>query len=328
MTRRTVAGLLLAALFLLAAGGIFVRFAAQPGPFRAAFLVMGTAAQFHLYCQDQAQAERAFSAGRAEFDRINALCNVRDPESELARLNASAAEKPFVCSPELWLLLVESRRAWRLTEGAFDVTVKPLMDLWGFYRKEKNALPSSAEVEQIRKVVGFEKLRLNDAERSVFFPVPGMALDLGGIAKGRAADLAAEAILRTGVRSGIIDLGGNLRFLPDPPPRRSCYRIAVTDPKDRSKVLGETLELPGNCAVATSGSYERFVMIGGKRYGHIMDPLSCAPSGNRRAVTVTAPDAMTADWLSTAAYLRGEPLTEQLRRRLPGTTFLFYGERP
>lgn len=289
---------------------------------------MGTVAEFDLCCRDRAQAEQAFTAGHEAFGRINAVCNLRDPASELARLNASAASAPFVCSPELWLLLMESRRAWRMTEGAFDVTVKPLMDLWGFYRKRGNALPSPAEREKVRKTVGFEKLRFDEAARTVFFTVPGMALDLGGIAKGRAADLAAEAILRTGVRSGIVNLGGNLRLLPDPPPRRSCYRIAVTDPKDHCKVLREVLELPGNCAVSTSGSYERFVVIGSQRFGHIMDPLTCAPSGNRRAATVIAPDAMSADWLSTSAYLRGEPLTEQLQRVLPHTKFILYPEQP
>ena len=143
-----------------------------------------------------------------------------------------------------------------------------------------------------------------------------MAFDLGGIAKGYAVDAACDAAVDCGVRRGIIDLGGNLRLMPLPPPGRLFYRVGIRDPRDRYSVLPEVIELR-NAALSTSGDYERFVTIGGKRYGHIMDPVAGHPTQAENSVTVIAPSAMLADWLSTTLFLRPE-LAERAEREFPG----------
>ncbi len=284
------------------------------------FQIMGTVANFTFYGSAEA-GESAVAAALRQFERIQQMANLYDPRSELSRLNRCAGERAFVCSDELWLLLSEARQAYEFTGGAFDVTAKPLMDLWGFYRKRGNELPSSEEIVAARARVGLDKVIFDEETQSVHFTVPGMSFDLGGIAKGYAVDAAAEAVAALGVRRGVIDLGGNLRLLPEPPPGEGFYRVGIRNPAHRDELLPEVLELR-DASVSTSGDYERFVMIGGRRYGHIMDPATGLPTDFDYSVTVIAPSAMLADWLSTGIFLRGAALAERAEREFPGVNVI------
>ena len=290
--------------------------AASKKQYRQLFKAMGTRAACIFYTSDPKQAEAAFSAVVREFDRVTKACNLYDPDSELSRLNREAGNDFFVCSELLWRILTEARRANRESSGAFDITVKPLMDLWGFYRK-RNRTPSAAEIAATLERVGMDKVEWDDSRRAVRFKTPGMALDLGGIAKGYALDLAAAAVRKLGITSGVIDLGGNLYLLPEPPPGKTRYRIGIRSPSGKGD-SGKVLELPGNCAVATSGSYERFVVLDGKRYGHVIDPATGEAPYLNRSATAVAPTGIESDWLSSAAFLRGEPLILQLEKAVPG----------
>ena len=278
------------------------------------FGTMGTRAECTFYDCTREQAEQAFDAVKCAFARVTEACDLHDPESELSRLNREAGKGFFVCSELLWNILTEARRAHRASSGAFDVTVKPLMDLRGFYRK-RSQVPSAAEIAETLKRVGMDKLEWDDGRRAVRFKVPGMALDLGGIAKGYALDLAAAAVNDLGVRSGVIDLGGNLYLLPEPPDGER-YRIGIRSPSGEGD-SGTVLELPGRCAVSTSGSYERFVVLDGKRYGHVVDPATGEAPYLDRSATAVAPTGIESDWLSSAAFLRGEKLVPQLERAVP-----------
>lgn len=288
---------------------------------RYTFGAMGTRAGCTFHTADARKAEAALAAVRAEFDRVTRTCNLYDPRSELSRLNREAGKDFFVCSELLWRILAEARRAHAASEGAFDVTVKPLMDLWGFYRKRQRA-PSPAEIAETLKRVGFDKLEWDDARRAVRFKTPGMALDLGGIAKGMALDLAAAAVRELGMNCGVIDLGGNLYLLPEPPPGKNCYHIGIRSPSGAGDA-GEVLEVNGPCAISTSGSYERFVELGGQRYGHVIDPATGAAPYLKRSATVIAPSGIESDWLSSAAFLRGEALAPKLERAVPGAKIRF-----
>lgn len=273
--------------------------------FRRTFPVMGTVAQVTFYVpqKEAEKAEKTYLAVRSEFDRVLKIANLYDPQSELSRLNCSAYDKAFVCSPELWTILSAARDAYRFSEGAFDISAKPLMMLWGFYRKNHpQKLPSPSERMETMKRVGLNKVIFDDAERSVRFSVSGMALDLGGLAKGYAVDRAAEAMRKNGITSGVIDLGGNL-YLGEPPPGKEFFSIGIKDAQKKN-ALGNTILKLKNCAVSTSGDYERFVVIDGKRYGHIMDPATGLPCHREFSATVTAPTALLADCLSTSYYLR------------------------
>ena len=286
------------------------------------FPVMGTVARFSFYASE-AEAEKAGAAAKEAFDRVAAACSRHDPASELARLNREAAERPFVCGDVLWAVLKEARRAHTMSGGAFDVTVDPLMRCWGFYRRHGGEPPAEDAIAAARKLVGLDLVRFDDAARSVFFTRPGMAIDLGGIAKGYAADLAAAAAVRNGVRSGVIDLGGNLRFLPEPPPGAAGYTVAIRRPDGSGRVAEGGFTAPPGSAVSTSGSYERYILYRGRRMGHLIDPATGYPGERRGSVTASAPDAVTADWLSSAVFLRGGALAEKLRHALPGVEFRF-----
>ena len=301
MSVRTRIGLVLALLLLGVAAALF-----RPGEARRTerFPVMGTIAAVSLEADPEA-AERGIAAVRADFDRVVELCNLRDPESELSRLNAAAATAPFVCSPELWEIITQARAAWRISGGAFDPTVKPLMDLWGFYRKRGETAPEAGEIAGARELVGLDKVEFDDAARSVRFLRSGMAFDFGGIAKGYAVDRAAERLEQLGFHRGLVDLGGNIRGLSD-----GEYRVGITDPSHPDLLTDEIITLHGSEAVASSGDYQRFVVLGGVRYGHIIDPASGVPPAPDYAVTVVAPTAVAADWLSTSAFLRGPEFSE------------------
>lgn len=290
--------------------------------FRTEFPSMGTVAQVSVYSGEE-DLTRAFALCKAEFDAVEKLCSLYDPESELSRLNAGAGSAPFVCSDEMWRLILRARQAYAESGGRFDITVKPLMDLWGFYRKRGGTSPSDAEIAETMKRVGFGKLQLDDRRHTVLFTVPGMALDMGGIAKGYAADRAAAKIAAAGIRAGVVDIGGNLRMLPDPPPGRDCYTVAVRDPHRRGKLLPAPLKIAPGRAVSTSGDYERFVILdGGKKFGHIISPQTGRPAA-QAAVTVTADSAMDADIFSTACCLGGEQVSDALKAAHPELEIFF-----
>ena len=304
MTLRTKIGVF-AALLIVTALGIFcynLHRANQEICFRHEFGIMGTRSVFTFYARET-DARRADRAALAAFESVAAACNLYDKTSELSQLNATAAETPFVCSDLLWDILCEARRAYTETNGIFDISVKPLMDLWGFYRK-RDTLPSPEEIARTQALTGLGKVVFNDAQKSVFFPVKGMALDLGGIAKGFALDLGAQAARNSGVKHGLLDLGGNL-FLLEPQAGKEFFKIGIKDPGDTAKTIraDEVFQLAGNCAVSTSGSYERFVTYGGKKYSHIIDPRTGGPSPMIHSATVVAPTAVQSDWMSTSIYL-------------------------
>lgn len=332
MDKRTITGILTAAVLgILPVTAVFYF---SPGKndisgqeqnavsrFSQHFPIMGTVASFTLYCPDEAAFKKALDAGKREFEAVVKLADLRDENSELSRLNKSACDVPFPCSDAMWFLLSRAEKAYLDSDGSFDITVKPLMELWGFYRKRRQ-LPGESEISAAKASVGFDKLQLDHQKRTVRFTVPGMALDLGGIAKGYALDRAARAVIAAGIDCGILDLGGNLKLLPELPPGKKFYTIGIKNPTAPDEILPETIKLPGDTAVSTSGAYERFVIIENRRFGHIIDPRTGFPA-QPNAVTVTTRTALDSDIFSTTAYIGGRKSAEKLSSQYPGTEFYF-----
>ncbi len=282
--------------------------------------VMGTLAKVTLYGRPEL-TEKAADTVRDVFMQVQNTCNIFNSESELSKLNATAAEQPFKCSPLLWLMLQHSRRAYKLSNGSFDVTARPLMQLWGFYRKHVGELPKANEVKKNLKLVGMNKVEFDEQQRSVAFFVPGMSLDLGGIAKGFAVDLAVEKVIALGIKQGVIDLGGNMFCLPQPPPAgRSEYTVGIRNPLQKDAVCA-TVQLL-NRGIATSGNYEHYVSINGKYYTHIIDPRTGLPVEHMLSVTVVTPKAGDADILSTSTFINGIEFAKKMTAELPHTSFL------
>lgn len=285
-----------------------------PERFDAAFPAMGTLAAVTLY-GERAACEAGFRTVRRKFEEIERRFSRFRPDSELSKLNAAAARDWVVCSAPMWRILTAAREAWKFSGGAFDVSAGPLMTLWGFYRK-RNALPSADEIAAVRERVGLQYVEFDDARRAVRFARPGIELDLGGLVKGYAVDCAAEQLRASGLRRGLVDLGGNLYALPEPPPGRKAYRIAIRAPNAKSGVAERWFPLRDR-AVATSGAYERFVEFAGVRYGHIMNPATGRPAPGGLAVSVFASTALRADVLSTVLYVKGPEWAVKLREIAP-----------
>jgi thiamine biosynthesis lipoprotein len=288
---------------------------------RQAYPVMGTMVEISLYGKP-AELIPALDDARTVFNTIHQVCNIFDTDSELSRLNATAADKPVQCSPLLWEILQISRFAYDNTGHAFDISAKPLMDLWGFYRK-RNSLPDTAEINTALAKVGLNKVIFDEKNRTVKFTVTGMAFDLGGIAKGFALDRAVTAVKKHHIATGIINAGGNIYCLPQPPPGKEYSTIGIRNPMDKEQVCG-MINL-NDTAVSTSGGYERFVAINGKTYGHIMNPETGVPASEILAVTVVVSDATLSDYLSTAIFVNGVKSIPQVSKTFPDASgIIFY----
>lgn len=257
--------------------------------------------------------EKAAQACREAFRRMAELEDIFSdyrPTSELMRLCARAGGPPVPVSEELFFVLQRAQELAQSTQGAFDVTVGPFVRLWRRIRRGE-PWPSEEEWQEARRRVGWWKMRLHPETRGVELTVPGMQLDLGGIAKGYILDQALAVLRREGVSCALIEAGGDI-VVGDAPPGREGWRIEVAyaEPSWRWVTLA-------NAALSTSGDTEQFVEINGVRYSHIVDPRTGWGVSHRIAATVIAPDGITSDSLATALCVLGEEGLPWVRT-LPG----------
>ncbi len=299
-------GPLLAGLLAVAAWGLGSPLAEAEPPrerFEFTHRQMGTEFRLVLYAPGAEQARRAARAAFERIDRLNAVLSDYDPQSELSRLSATAGSGRWVpLSPELWRVLCFSQHLARLSDGAFDPTVGPVVRLWRRARRQ-HRLPKRQRLQEALAAVGYRKLRLDPCRRAARLAVPGMRLDLGGVAKGYAVQEALEVLYRHGIRIALVDGGGDLA-LGAPPPGRQGWRVLLAPESPQPGGKRRYLEL-AHCAVATSGDAFQHVVIGGRRYSHIVNPRTGIGLENRSTVTVIAPDGMTADALATALSVLG-----------------------
>jgi thiamine biosynthesis lipoprotein len=249
------------------------------------------------------KAKKAVSAAFAEMRRVADLMNANDPASEVAYINQNAGIKPVKVSPETFELLKLSLHYSQLSVGAFDVTVRPLVELWGIGKKD-NYVPSKEEIQQALKLVDYRKLVLNDQEQSVFLPVKGMGIDLGGAAKGYAADRARAVLQEYGVNSALVDAGGNI-WTVGVRPDGEKWRIGIRHPRPEmgSKILAV---LPAqDLTLVTSGDYERYFVKDDVRYHHIFDPRTGWPAQGVISATIVGTNGAEADILSTTVFVLG-----------------------
>ncbi len=280
------------------------------------------ASPFHLvlYSTDAAAARRA---SRAAFDRIaalNAVLSDYDPESELCRLSRGAGGPAVRVSADLFDVLQRSKVMWERSGGAFDVTIAPVGRLWRRARRDRK-LPDRRRLAEARQLVGSDKMVLDPAARTVRLEQPGMKLDVGGIAKGYAAQAALEVLKAAGIPRALVGGAGDI-VAGDPPPNADGWTIAIAPLDPARGDRPPTLRLK-NAAVSTAGDAERFVIIDGHRYSHIINPATGLGHEDRASVTVVAPDGATADALETTVYLLGPERGLKLVDETPGAAALF-----
>jgi len=243
-----------------------------------------------------------------EISRIEKLLSKYDPESEVSKLNRFGKLK---ASPETFYVIKKAKEFYYLSNGAFDITVAPLMDLWGFTEKQYS-IPPEDKIHKALRLVGADKIILRDRDNMVQFKFSGMQIDLGAIAKGYAVDCAVKKLKEAGIKSCLINAGGQIYCLGDKFLRP--WKIAIKDPRNQG--ISGLLELKDK-AVATSGNYEQHFWDSGKSYGHIFDPKTGYPKeSNILSVTAIAEDSLTADYLSTAVFVLGKEEGELLALKL------------
>ena len=274
---------------------------------------MGTAARIVLYAVDKEQADRAFQAAFARIRQLDSALSDYKPDSELNRLCREGWRKPVRVSSDLFRALDAAQALARETGGAFDITAGPVIRLWRDARR-KGERPEAGQWDAARALTGYHKLTLVPASRSATLQLPGMHLDLGGIAKGYAADEALLVLRRHGIRRALVAVGGDI-VLGDPQKGEAGWRVGIehSGAPGFSKVLRVA-----NCAVSTSGDAEQFLDSSGVRYSHIVDPRTGIALRNQSAVTVVAPDGITADSLATAISVLGMPRGKALAQSRKG----------
>lgn len=277
--------------------------------------LMGTRFRVVCHIDDPSQMKEARLAVNAAFEIAEALDEIASDyiaTSELSRLNTQAAETPILLSASLYALLDHSRRLAEATGGAFDPTLGSLTKLWREAGDSK-CLPKQETIRAARLAVGWQNYTLDTKSRSITLHQNDMDFDLGGVAKGYAADLMFESLKASGYSRVLIAAGGDIR-LGDAPPGREGWKVALQtfDPKRNDEVI-----VLANAAVSTSGDLYQSVEIEGVRYSHILNPATGLGLTGRIAVSVIADEAKLSDPLATAACVLGAD--EALRlRELPG----------
>ncbi len=261
--------------------------------------LLGTVCTVNLY---GGGTERALDAVFTRLHEIEDRMTV-ERDSEVSRVNKAAGVRPVKVSADTFSVIAAGLERSRVGGGLFDITVGPLVKLWGI-GTEKARVPSAQEIRAARAKVDYRRVRLDRKAGSVFLEDRGMALDLGGIAKGYASDEAQRILGENGVSHAIINLGGNVETL-GLKPDGSLWRIGIQDPgKPRGEYLG--VVKVGQTAVVTSGVYERYFEEKGVRYHHIMDPRTGYPArSGLLSVTVVAERGIMADGSSALAFILG-----------------------
>jgi len=285
------------------AGACFANPAARPERFEFEQPQMGVPFRIVLYATDEAHAGAAAKAAFARIAELNAALSDYEENSELSRLSrSSGAGKAVKVSDDLWRVLDRAQLVAKASDGAFDVTCGPLVQLWRRARRQRE-LPASDKLAASRKAVGFSKLVLGEKARTAKLVAPDMRLDLGAIAKGFAADEALKNLRAHGIGRALVAGGGDMA-VGDAPPGRSGWRIKLAAHDAEGAPPAEFIELE-DCGFATSGDLFQHVEIGGKRHSHIVDPRTGVGLTDHSLVFVIAPDAMRADSLSTAVSVLG-----------------------
>ena len=264
---------------------------------------MGSTYSIAVYGDDRVQLEAAVDAAFDEVRRLDDLLSNYKPESEWSEVNREAAQRPVKVSPELFRLLQACVEYSRASEGAFDISVGPLMKVWGFY-KGSGHLPHRAEVQAAMAKVGYRHILLDPAAQTVRFDRPGVELDPGGIGKGYAVDRMVDVLKQKGVGAALVaGSGSSIYGLGAPPEEPKGWRIDIKDPWDIRKSLAEVYLR--DMSMSTSGSYEKFFRAEGKTYAHIMDPRTGYPAQGSVSVSVVAPRTIDSEAWAKPFFING-----------------------
>ena len=273
---------------------------------------MGSSFEILVICENQQKGDEAIAAGVAEIKRIEKLISSWDKSSETSAINRNAGIKPVKVSKELFDLIYRSIKVSKLTEGAFDISFAAVDKICKF-KGSSYEMPDSSTVKKSIDKVGYKNIVLDKNQSTVFLRKRGMKIGFGAIGKGYAANQARKILIKMGIKGGVVDASGDL-ITWGKNEKNNDWSIGIKNPANKNKIAG-WLNVE-KMAVVTSGNYEKFVMIDGERYSHIINPQTGWPAKGLTSVTIICPDAEVADALATSVFVMGEEKGMNLINRL------------
>jgi thiamine biosynthesis lipoprotein len=293
-------------------------------------LHMGVEFEVVLYAKDAAEAEAAIGKAMARIAELDKRLSDYEADSELSKLSETSVvtkdkSGPYSAvkvSDDLWTVLAESQAISRESEGAFDVSIGALTKLWRRARRWKE-LPEAEALAAAKASVGYRFLQLDSAQHTARLMHPNMRLDLGGIAKGYAADEGVKAAIAAGVSRVLVRASGDI-VAGEAPPGERGWRVGIA-PLNPDEPPQRFVEI-SHCGISTSGDARQHLVINGRRYSHIIDPRSGECVAGRSSVTVIAPRGIVADALATAASVLGPEKALSACERFPGAELLMVYE--
>ncbi|WP_229719269.1 FAD:protein FMN transferase [Winogradskyella schleiferi] len=271
-------------------------------PYKRTLKLMGSRFDITVIANDSVDANKYIDTAVTEITRIEKLISSWDVHSQTSAINKNAGIKPIKVDTELFQLIERAISISKLTDGAFDISYASMDRIWNF-DGSMTEMPSEDEINASVSKVGFQNIILNKENNTVFLKLEGMKIGFGAIGKGYAADKAKALLMAKGVSSGIINASGDMNTWGKQP-NGSEWKVAITNPMAKNKVFALLPITDG--AVVTSGNYEKYVNLNGKRYTHIIDPRTGYPSSGIISVTVFAPKAELADALATSVFVMGK----------------------
>ena len=286
---------------------------------------MGSPFTITVYAPDAATAENAAAAAFRRADTLNSLLSDYIDSSEINRLSATSGQGRYVpVSAYLFNILQRGVEAAQLSNGAYDISVGPVVKLWRKARKLKQ-FPDADSLRIALSKTGYKYIHLDSTHQSVWLEKPGMQLDIGGLGKGYVAQLALQVLQQAGLHMAMVNAGGKI-VTGDAPPGKQGWLIGINRPGDKQDILPQMLLLQNN-AIATSGDIYQYVELDGKRYSHIINPATGIGLTRSKNVTAIAQDGTTADWLSTACSVLSLSKSMQLIARFTGGALLVTEKR-
>jgi thiamine biosynthesis lipoprotein len=268
---------------------------------------MGSTFSVVLYGVSRAKLEAAADAAFDEVHRLDRMLSNYQTASEWSEVNRNAGGRPVMLSAELFQLLSDCMKYSRQSDGAFDITVGPLVKVWGFYKGE-GLLPHPADVTDALRRVGYRHVRLDPAARTVQFDHPGVELDPGGIGKGYAVDRMVDVLKGRGVDIALVSASGSSIYgIGAPPTEPMGWRITIRAPGHLHISAAEVFLK--NMSLSTSGSYEKFFWAEGRTYSHIFDPRTGYPAQGTSSVSVLAPRTVDSEAWAKPYFINGRAWT-------------------
>jgi thiamine biosynthesis lipoprotein len=264
---------------------------------------MGSLLEMTLYDKERDRCRQAIKAAFAEALRLEGLLSPFKPGSELSRINRVASYGPVEAESEVIALVRQALGFAHLTQGALDLTITPLMKLWGFRKREKLlALPTTEQIQKTLKFVGYSNVIADSDRSTVKYLSEGVEVEFGSMGKGYAVDRVIETLKNWGISQALVHFGSSTYALGKPP-AQDGWRVAIRHPRDTGRII-DVVGLK-DCAIGTSGDYEQGFWLDGRWYSHILDPRTGYPVMHTACVSVIARTALEADALSTAAFVMG-----------------------